>query len=318
MATPMTAAQFKAALEAEGVTVQEVGDWTNHNRNHKGAWGPVNGVIIHHTAGSGAGQVQLCYDGYDELPGPLCHGVIDKAGVVHLVGNGRTNHAGGGDPDTLAHVVAEDYDVTTTLVPHKGNSDGVDGNAHFYGFECVNKGDGKDPWPDAQVDAIVRASAAICRHYGWSAASVIGHKEWSDDKPDPRGSKVGMPDLRAAIAARLGTGVPSTPKPPVPPVPSIARVSVSQVAQAARRDPGLPQGGTTFPKAVKPVEAALAKLGYLAPGYAGDGSFGSLTVKAYAAFQRSLGYRGADADGVPGKTSLSVLADRTRLFIVTN
>lgn len=317
MATPMTADQFKAALEAEGVTVREVGDWRNHNRNHKGAWGPVNGIVVHHTAGSGASQVQLCYDGYDELPGPLCHGVIDKAGVVHLVGNGRTNHAGGGDPNTLAHVVAEDYDISTTLVPHKGNADGVDGNAHFYGFECVNKGDGKDPWPDAQVDAIVRASAAICRHFGWSAASVIGHKEWSDDKPDPAGAKVGMPSLRAAVAARLGTVTNPVPNEP-PPGRVPPRVSLSEVIQAANRDPELPQGGTTFPKSVKPVEAALAKLGYLAAGYASDGSFGTLTVKAYAAWQRSLNYRGTDADGIPGRTSLSILADRTKMFTVTN
>ncbi|WP_424891780.1 peptidoglycan recognition protein family protein [Streptomyces sp. XH2] len=208
MATPLTADDFLAALHAEGVHVVEYGSWRTHNRNAKGPWGPVNGVVIHHTVTSGTdSSVELCYDGYDELPGPLCHGVIDKAGTVHLVGYGRTNHAGGGDPIVLEHVIAEDYDVRPPA-PTKGNSDGIDGNRHFYGFECINLGDGVDPWPDAQLDAIERVSAALCRAHGWSAKSVIGHLEWSNDKQDPRGFM--MPDMRSRIARRL-SGQPGQP-----------------------------------------------------------------------------------------------------------
>lgn len=36
-------------------------------------------------------------------------------------------------------------------------------------------GDGDDPWPTAQLDAIECVSAAICRAHGWNAASAIGH-----------------------------------------------------------------------------------------------------------------------------------------------
>ncbi|WP_328620731.1 N-acetylmuramoyl-L-alanine amidase [Streptomyces sp. NBC_00354] len=203
MADPQSADRFLAALLAEGVHVVEVGSWRTHNRNHKGPWGPVHGVMIHHTVSKGSAYtVALCRDGYaPELPGPLCHGVITKDGRVHLVGYGRTNHAGGGDPDTLAAVIAEDYG-TRPPVPNVGNVDGIDGNARFYGFECENLGDGKDPWPDAQLDAIERVSAAICRLYGWTAKSVIGHLEWSDDKNDPRGFT--MAAMRDRVAARLG------------------------------------------------------------------------------------------------------------------
>ncbi|MET9861951.1 peptidoglycan-binding protein [Streptomyces smyrnaeus] len=84
-------------------------------------------------------------------------------------------------------------------------------------------------------------------------------------------------------------------------------VDLSRVRAAARRDPGLPQGGTTHAADVKPVEAALKAEGLLSSKYASDGSFGSLTVKAYAAWQRRLGYRGADADGIPGSASLRKL-----------
>lgn len=108
MAPPMSADRFLKALKDEGVTVVEVGSWRSHNRNSKGAWGPVNGVMIHHTVTSGSARtVDICRNGYSGLPGPLCHGVITKDGRVHLVGYGRANHAGLGDDDVLAAVIAE-------------------------------------------------------------------------------------------------------------------------------------------------------------------------------------------------------------------
>ncbi|MFD8748864.1 N-acetylmuramoyl-L-alanine amidase, partial [Streptomyces sp. NPDC059616] len=95
MSSPMSASRFLEVLMNEGLTVVQVGDWRTHNRDHKGPWGPVNGVMIHHTVTSGtAATVRICRDGYPDLPGPLCHGVIAKDGRVHLVGHGRANHAG--------------------------------------------------------------------------------------------------------------------------------------------------------------------------------------------------------------------------------
>jgi hypothetical protein len=200
MATPMSAAQFAARLRAEGVTVVEVGDWETRNRNHKGPWGPVHGVMIHHTVTRGDTKAQtdasvaLCRDGHSTLPGPLCHGVIDKQGVVHLVGYGRTNHAGMGDDDVEQAVINE----TALPVDDEANTDG---NRGFYGFECINLGDGEDPWPAAQLLAVERVSAAICRHHGWGVRSVIGHLEWQPGKVDPRGFS--MQTMRGRVGARL-------------------------------------------------------------------------------------------------------------------
>ncbi|MEU9337222.1 N-acetylmuramoyl-L-alanine amidase [Streptomyces sp. NPDC048290] len=84
-------------------------------------------------------------------------------------------------------------------------------------------------------------------------------------------------------------------------------VSLARVTAAARRDPGLAQGGSTHPADVRPVEAALKAEGLLAAAYATDGSFGSVTVAAYAAWQRRLGYTGTAADGIPGRASLAKL-----------
>ncbi|SDG51356.1 hypothetical protein SAMN05216553_108430 [Lentzea fradiae] len=40
-----------------------------------------------------------------------------------------------------------------------------------------------------------------------------------------------------------------------------------------------------------------------------DGYFGTTTISAYAAYQRSLGYTGLDANGLPGATSLAKLGE---------
>lgn len=56
------------------------------------------------------------------------------------------------------------------------------------------------------------------------------------------------------------------------------------------------------------VERALNARGLLASLYI-DGHFGTKTIDAYAAYQRSLGYSGLDATGLPGATSLQRLGE---------
>lgn len=203
MATPLTASKLLSVLKAEGVRVVEVGSWRTHNRGNRGTgWGPVNGVMIHHTVTSGtAASVELCRTGYSGLPGPLCHGVSDKEGRLHLVGHGRANHAGGGDPAVLDAVIREQR----TLPPPRSTAQ--DGNSRFYGIEAVNLGDGKDPWPAGQLECIARASAAICRAHGWNQYSVIAHAEWQAGKIDPRGpgknAAAMMRDFRAEVGRLL-------------------------------------------------------------------------------------------------------------------
>lgn len=221
MAVPLTPDRFVNALRAEGLRVVTVGQWRTHSRNHNGAWGPVHGVIQHHTASRGdASSVQLCYVGYGGLPGPLCHGVITKDGTVHVISVGRANHAGGGDPNVLQAVIDERYN-NRPPIPQVGNATGVDGNARFYGFECVNMGDGKDPWPAVQVEAMVRASAALSRAHKWTEKSTIAHREWSRGKSDPKGPGMPeMPEFRARIKERLAHSAnwnPNVPDNPIPP-----------------------------------------------------------------------------------------------------
>ncbi|MEF9883437.1 peptidoglycan recognition protein family protein [Streptomyces sp. P9-A4] len=216
MSTPMSAARFLQALRNEGLTVVTTPGWETRNRNHKGPWGPVHGVMVHATVtGPKVDGVRICRDGYEGLPGPLCHGVIRRDGSVHLVGYGRTNHAGSGDPDVLRAVINEkplpaDNEATT------------DGNRHFYGFECENLNDGKDPWTPAQLEAIEKAAAALCRVHGWDERPVIGHLEWQPGKSDPRGFT--MPAMRDRVADRLGDKPKPAPKPTPTPKPYVPPV----------------------------------------------------------------------------------------------
>lgn len=199
MADPMTAEQLVAALKRWHLTVAEHDGWRTHNRNGVGAWGPVHGSMVHHTASADSPSiVELCYNGRTDLPGPLCTGVIRKDGTVYLVGNGRTNHAGAGARNVFNAVVNE------SVIPSPPGTDEVDGNARFYGWECTNLGDGNDPWPAAQLDAIARVQAALCEFHSWSTQSVIGHLEWTTRKIDPRG--YAMASMRARVTAHLTAG----------------------------------------------------------------------------------------------------------------
>ncbi|MCY0926223.1 peptidoglycan-binding protein LysM [Streptomyces sp. H27-H1] len=157
-----------------------------------------------------------------------------------------------------------------------------------------------DVWPAGELaksysDQSNRSAATWTSkggHYGHSNAP--GNDHW-----DPGNIN------RVALLAAGG----SAPKPPAP-QPSKPSVSLAHVLAASRRDPGLPQGGTTYATEVRLVEGALRAEGLLSAKYATDGSFGSLTRTAYAGWQRRLGYSGSDADGYPGKTSLTKLGSK--------
>lgn len=102
------------------------------------------------------------------------------------------------------------------------------------------------------------------------------------------------------------------PKPPAPKPPVVAKptVTLTHLISAAKTDPKAKQGHTTYPGDVKIVESALLKLGYLPKAYASDGSYGTTTVAAYKKWQEHLGYKGADADGIPGSASLKALGTK--------
>ena len=89
---------------------------------------------------------------------------------------------------------------------------------------------------------------------------------------------------------------------------ALPAVDMEMVLLAAQVDPpkadtGLTPGASAH---VLEVERALNAKGLLASS-AVDGHYGTSTVSAYAAWQRSLGYSGLDANGYPGPASLTSL-----------
>ncbi|MEU3281570.1 N-acetylmuramoyl-L-alanine amidase [Streptomyces antibioticus] len=109
------------------------------------------------------------------------------------------------------------------------------------------------------------------------------------------------------------------PAPPVTEPTTKPKVSLAHIIAAARKDPAATQGHTTHKTEVLLVERALKAEGLLAAKWV-DGSFGTKTVAAYARWQRSAaggGFTGTDADGIPGKTSLKLLAARHGFTVTT-
>lgn len=284
--TPLTAAQILAALKAEGLTVHEHAGWRDHNREAATGktFGPVNGVMIHHTAG--ASSLELCYNGRPDLGGPLCHTHLAKTGVAAMVGHGRANHAGTVAQNAYDAVVKE-----SATHPRPDVAEPVDGNDHFYGLEIENLGDGKDPYPAAQYAAAVKWAAALCRAHGWSENSVIGHKEGTRRKVDP---SFDMGKFRADVKAQLSKK---------------AEVDLSNLVRAFETYPKNPAKDST-----ETVQEALHVEGL----YSGaiDGKAGPLTKAGYAKWQRRCNYSGAAANGVPGKASLTKLGSKHGFAVV--
>lgn len=209
MATPMTAAELLLGLKKWGIPYKAYGSWHTHNRNHKGPFGPVHGFMVHHTGSDNKDQRELLYNGLPDLPGPLSQYGLAQDGVVHLIGLGRCNHAGKGDPDVLEAVIDEDYDN----YPPTDNQATVDGNPHFYGVEIWYSGE--HPMTDAQYFTLMRLAAMHCDFHNWTEKSCISHGEWQPGKWDPGMAKGRMmdmaivrTDLRETI--RRGPTVPTT------------------------------------------------------------------------------------------------------------
>ncbi|CAO0836158.1 hypothetical protein SMICM17S_07165 [Streptomyces microflavus] len=246
----------------------------------KVAWGPVHGVVIHHTVGTD--PLAVCYGGMKGLPGPLCHKHLAKSGVASMLSAGRANHAGTFAQNAYSAMLNE-----SSTHPRPSCSEPVDGNRYTYGIEIENLGNGKDFYTKKQYDAAVRWAAAICRFHGWGARSVIGHKEGTTRRSTPKGPigsadgpQFDMGQFRKDVTARLAEKgekpkppaptEPATPTKPAPAKPAVPTVDLSNLIAAARRDPSLKQGGTTHPADVKIVEAALQKEGLLGASYAKD------------------------------------------------
>jgi peptidoglycan hydrolase-like protein with peptidoglycan-binding domain len=160
---------------------------------------------------------------------------------------------------------------------------------------------------DAMLGGI-RDAIELLRQDGGAGDEIKGHKD---------GYATACPGKYLYVWVQAGAPRPAgTTTQPV--TNAKPKVSLAKLAQAARTDPHAAQGHQTYAAGVHLVEAALLELGYLTSQYAHDGSYGTTTVAAYAAYQRHLGYSGTAADGIPGRASLTKLGKTTGLFTVVS
>lgn len=178
----MNALWLADVLPISAFKVVELAGW--ETRGRPGAFGPVHGVLCHHTAGARTGNAPSLgeiVNGRPDLAGPLAHLHLARDGTFTIVAAGRCNHAG------------------------KGKWQGITtGNTSFIGIEAENVGDGTDPWPDVQMEAYAKGCAAILKHLGAPVIMCAGHKEYAlpaGRKCDP---SFPMDDFRKKVAAFMG------------------------------------------------------------------------------------------------------------------
>jgi len=285
-------------LRDVGLDVKTVSGWEGRGRPESTGDFDPRGYLAHHTGSKSAGphpSLGLLVRGRADLPGPLCQISTARNGVVWIIAAGRANHAG--------------------VAKKTGPVPGGDGNAMLIGNEVETSG--FEEMPAVQRDSVVMAGAAILRHLGHEATWTRLHAETSvTGKWDlaELGHTISGTQLRRDVADML-----VRLRPPAPRTSPLPKVDVSRLLHAFRVDGAhkrTPTADGVYPHGAKLVEAALADMHFLSTRYVGDGYAGPQTVEAYAAFQKALGYRGRDADGEPGLTSLVQLGHRTKRFAV--
>jgi hypothetical protein len=184
-------------LRGAGVEVVEEGNWLS--RSAGSSFSPI-GVLWHHTAAPSSASnphpaLNICINGRSDLPGPLCHALVDYYGVFHVISANRANHAG--------------------RSAGSGPIPAGDGNTLMVGWEIDYAGDGgggvQQRMTQAQYDASVAATAAVLDRLGRDSSYARGHRETSTTgKIDP--SYIDLDSMRADVAAAQG-GTPTDPPP---------------------------------------------------------------------------------------------------------
>jgi hypothetical protein len=214
VSAPLTADRLLAALLVfiPASHIRQVPGWRTRGRNFVNsslAWNDIRFVVIHHT---GSDAQSDSYDNWlftqgrpaEGIPAPLAQVTIDMDGSLNLGAAGRANHAGKGSSSTYSKVVNESYAGYASEI--QPGADNTDGNAHSYGAEV--KFDGGQAMTPKQYDTAVRFAAAICYAYGWSALSVIAHREWTNRKDDPGHTSMVTfrKDVQKLLDAKRGGG----------------------------------------------------------------------------------------------------------------
>jgi hypothetical protein len=204
-----------AILKAEGLTVEEHDGWENRTKKRFDRFKPV-GLINHHTSGPGVIPKYPDPPFYpDSALEDKCNLTIRPDGVVVVLNAGIAKDTGLGDRNVLEAVRADrpapaplDTYKGKTAAGHPipgGSNPGIDGTDFFIDIEVQHLGTG-GPIVPVQLEALIVTNVAICKKMDWDPRTrVIGHREWTKRKTDPRwnGDSNPMPGIRADTLSHM-------------------------------------------------------------------------------------------------------------------
>lgn len=260
-------------LRDAGLTVYEEDGWETRGSS---SFNPI-GVMWHHTATppswSSRKLTDLLVKGRSNLKGPLCHLQLNRDGVFIVIASGRANHAGRGSWPGIRY-----------------------GNTQTIGIEAANTGTG-EPWPDAQIEAYIRGTAAIVKHLGSSVDNVVGHKEWAPSrKIDPKG--IDMDQMRKLVSEAISNPEKTNIMPDLPQGLSWGSGGLPSLPNTQNKTIRLGSRGED----VKKAQLLLSDHGFSAGS--ADGIFGPKTRQAVINFQKS---KNLVPDGIVGRLTWAEL-----------
>lgn len=295
-----TYAQIKQAFIDHGVPFKEVRGCTTVGRPWD-ASNPLEGHVHHHTSTPSATDsnpnpaptLEWLVTAFSR---PAANCLVGRDGVVYICSWGSCFHSGNGGPWRSRGLTA-------------GNT----GHYRLWGTEIDDPGTGRTI-NAKQIESVGRMDAAFIKLCGWDEYALINHADWTDagrwlmdpngEADGPTGRWVGrkndtLRDYYPAAFWRTNARkyainkVPAATNTITTPMKKVWLVSV----QPGKKN-----------RQVATVQNALKKEGL----YGGDvtGYFDVKTKRAYAEWQKRLGYGGADADGVPGMVSLTKLGQK--------
>ena len=237
----------------------------------------------------------------------------------------RTNYG------SYHHIVDSDSILQLVRFGDEAFHDATGSNPYSYGVSAATQaakwGHVSKAWREATVLNMARASARYARwvktNYGIIIPArrvsraesearkpgFISHAERDPKRRTDPGHLFPWDDFLSEFAKEMGAKAPTQS--------TLPSVSLRLIREAARVDPPRASYLARYPSGTKLVERALVREGLLSSVYADKiGHFGSMTVKAYAAWQRRRGFSGPDADGIPGGVTLTALGKKYKLFTV--
>ena len=189
-------------LQDAGVNVRAAEDWSSRTMPTANTYEPV-AVLNHHTAGASL-LVNYPLSPYwpDHRLWDRCNITIQPNGVVVVLNAGYAYDSGKGDPTVLLRVKA-DHPIQSPQ--DFTDDDRINGNPYFIDIEVQHVGDGS-PINPPQREALIETNAVLLAHYDWdSMTRLLGHKEWTRRKVDPKWGGQGnpMPDIRSDTEGRM-------------------------------------------------------------------------------------------------------------------